>query len=665
VIDDADTIAQSLRLLHVVRREQYRLSATLEITNDVPHLQARLWIQSSRGLVEEQYVGIANQRSGHSQALALASRQVLDACVSLVLQLHPAQHLIRVVPALVETPEQTHDFDHVEPIGEQSLLELRTHALPNDSLMPAPLHSEDLDRATIWDEDTLHQFHGRGLPRPVWPQEGKTFPFGNRQVEAIHRHHLTITLGEVTARYGKSRHDRCECASETDTFHGRCQWVAPDAGAGELPPMRFVVAATLFVVACTLLVFEVDPVPTWFYVFAWYPMLLAADAVLSRNSTKQTWLTSPTRVISIFGWSIVIWMLYEVVNFRIQNWYYVFLPDWRVERWLGVSVSFATVVPAIVIGEQILSRSRANDSSAQRAHPSHPGHLKASVALGLFLVALAVTFPKLFSPLVWGAGLLIADPLVYRRNPEASLLHDIERGRWERISRLALTGVTIGFLWESLNYWARAKWVYTVPHLETVKWFEMPPFGFVGFPVFALSAWSIYHALCALGWGVPVYGRFNLRQRQLRLVAPSALLFCALTLWGMDHWTVSSVTPRLDTVTAVAEVSSAYQRLTEHGIETPFQLAAYDVHDLVTRMALRTEDAQRLIETARLATARGIGTEHVVMLGRSGISNLCDLAHADAASLWLGIQEPSPSIRPTPAEVRVWVRAAQRRCPNG
>jgi Domain of unknown function (DUF4332) len=425
--------------------------------------------------------------------------------------------------------------------------------------------------------------------------------------------------------------------------------------------MRVVIAILVLGIACLLLALDVHPVPTWFYVFAWYPLLVVADEVLRRRSGRR-WLTDPGRAASLFGWSVVIWMGYELVNFRIQNWYYVFLPTGRAGRWLGVAVSFATVVPAIVLGEQLLASFRAQPADPSRTYPTRSWHLHASVGLGLLLLVLTLSAPRLFSPLVWGAGLLIADPLVYRRCPDASLLRDLEHGRWSRIGRLMLTGLLIGFLWEGLNFWARAKWVYTVPHLEAIKWFEMPPFGFVGFPVFALSAWSLYHAVCALGWGVPVYGEAPLRTVQLRFVGPIALLVCAATLWGMDRWTVSSVSPRLDALTD--DATSIQRRLADQGIDDLFKLADYDSGRLAERTGLSPLESRQLVESARLATTRGIGVEHERALRALGIRDLCDLARANTADLWRDIHARSDGLRPTPAEVRVWVRAAQRRCPG-
>jgi hypothetical protein len=49
-------------------------------------------------------------------------------------------------------------------------------------------------------------------------------------------------------------------------------------------------------------------------------------------------------------------------------------------------------------------------------------------------------------------------------------------------------------VWEFWNYWARTKWIYTVPILPDWKIFEMPVPGYLGFPAFAVECFTMYVA---------------------------------------------------------------------------------------------------------------------------------------------------------------------------
>jgi len=63
---------------------------------------------------------------------------------------------------------------------------------------------------------------------------------------------------------------------------------------------------------------------------------------------------------------------------------------------------------------------------------------------------------------------------------------------------LLASGLVCGVLWEFWNYWAIAKWTYTVPFFGNVKIFEMPVLGFLGFPPFAVECWVMYIFLRSL-----------------------------------------------------------------------------------------------------------------------------------------------------------------------
>ena len=453
--------------------------------------------------------------------------------------------------------------------------------------------------------------------------------------------------------------------------------------------MAFLLPLLLIAGTWVLLLLQVDPVPTWFYVFAWYPTLVLLDNLSSSLGKRPPILRDPSRTISLFGWSALIWLVFEAANFRLQNWYYVFLPHAAVERWGGILLSFATVLPAIILMERTLAG--VGVASAWRSRPARagPGDVQVAMALGLGMALLALLSPRLFFPLIWGAAWLLTDPIVYRHRPEWSLLSDITRGKWGRIARLMLAGLLVGLLWEFYNYWARGKWIYTVPWLETTKLFEMPPFGFLGFPVFALEAWSMYHALCVLGVAVP-FGERDGRGRRgtdrdgrgrtgtdrdgqgrtgtdrgisrSAFAAVLAAVFAVAILLGMERWTISSVVPRLRDLPGIT--AQQVTELRQAGIDSPFELADSDSAALAA-LDWPQPLAQRAREAARLTVLRGIGARHASALAAAGIGSICELAKQDPLTLWRTLRNGGPTTRPTPPEMRIWVRAATRRCPDG
>ncbi|MBI2080877.1 MAG: hypothetical protein HYT86_03990, partial [candidate division NC10 bacterium] len=60
-------------------------------------------------------------------------------------------------------------------------------------------------------------------------------------------------------------------------------------------------------------------------------------------------------------------------------------------------------------------------------------------------------------------------------------------------------GTICGVLWEFWNYWATAKWHYTVPITAEWKIFEMPVAGYLGFGPFAVECYLMYNLAVLLG----------------------------------------------------------------------------------------------------------------------------------------------------------------------
>ena len=418
----------------------------------------------------------------------------------------------------------------------------------------------------------------------------------------------------------------------------------PAAATAALSRGRLATAAVVLIAAVLLLGYEIPPVATWFYVLAWYPTVVILDEVVVLLGGESL-LARPRELAVMLWWSAVIWLLFEAINFRLQDWYYVFLPADRLERWIGITVSLATVVPAVLLPERVLDRLGVWRDLRSRPFALEPKHLEIAGWVGWGLLAAVLAFPRYLYPLTWGAVWLIAEPLLYRRDPERSLFGDLARGSWGRIARLMAAGLFAGVLWESFNALARGRWIYTVPFLEDWKIFEMPLVGFLGFPFFALEVWSLYHLL------VPHTTRRT-------LLASAA--FVLLVLTGIDHWTVSSTTPALRDLPGVT--NGVISRLRAGGWETVFRVALSPVAEIAYRANLSPDDARAAHEAARLVTLRGIGTAHAAALIGGGFASIEDLARADPDSVWKVVRG-GRGARPTPAEVRVWVRAARRQAP--
>ena len=472
-----------------------------------------------------------------------------------------------------------------------------------------------------------------------------------------------------------------------------------------MPPRLLILAGLLVLATATAgMLLGAEPFATWYYLFAWYSSLLIIDSVVALRSGRFVLLGRPAYVATLLGWSAVFWLFFELLNFRLRNWYYVFVPEDVLSGTLGVILSFATVLPAVFVAEGLLASFGVARESRWPALRVTPRLLLGTRMAGVLALILPLLWPRIFFPLVWGTVTLLLEPSNYRRDPRRSLLGDLERGHPGRLLRLLLGGALVGLLWELFNIGARGKWIYTVPGLEELKLFEMPVLGFLGFPPFALECFAFWQALLLAGLAAPREGRARPAPGWARGIAGGAVLSFVLgVLAGMERHTISSYTPRLQDLPGVP--AAALQRA---GYDV-FSLAEAQPAELaaaVGAVALKpgvggggdggtgspghgTSDAgasargagavgaggspdgrapvgceeitaaEEWVETARLVALRGIGAENTRLLVASGIRSVADLASADPARL-IERLERSAGREVVPARVRVWVRAARR-----
>jgi hypothetical protein len=270
-------------------------------------------------------------------------------------------------------------------------------------------------------------------------------------------------------------------------------------------PRRTWLGLLVIVVSETATLAGVEPFHTWNTPIAWTGYILAVDGIVwKRRGTS--WLSNArAELLFLAVASIPLWLVFEYYNAAaLQNWHYVGLPDPPALRYLGYAWSFATIWPAIFETGDLVSslrdrRARADRAVAPARLPLTPlGWL--SIAVGLVMLAGPLLFPSpyLAAPVFLGFVFLL-DPLNARAGGE-SLIGDARQGRYGRLVNLAVAGIICGVLWEFWNYWAGAKWIYTVPIFPGLRLFEMPVLGYGGFPAFALECFTMYVAVRRWIW---------------------------------------------------------------------------------------------------------------------------------------------------------------------
>ena len=268
----------------------------------------------------------------------------------------------------------------------------------------------------------------------------------------------------------------------------------------------------IMIVSETATLFRVEPFWSWNTPIAWTGFILFADAVVFR-ARGDSWIRSAPREFALLALaSIPLWLVFEAYNLVIRNWYYTGLPENTAWRDFGYAWSFATITPAIFEGAELIGVARTVRRSAKalaarsggphtpsytRLKPSNsidaPGRL--SVAVGAIMLALpffvSPEVARYMAAPVWLGFIFLLDPINAWLGAE-SLWSDLREARYDRLVNLSLSGFLCGALWEFWNFWAGAKWHYSVPIMERWKIFEMPLPGYFGFPPFALECFTMY-----------------------------------------------------------------------------------------------------------------------------------------------------------------------------
>jgi hypothetical protein len=248
---------------------------------------------------------------------------------------------------------------------------------------------------------------------------------------------------------------------------------------------------------------RIEPFWSWNTPIAWTGFILFADAIVYR-ARGESWIRSAPREFALLALvSIPLWLIFEGYNQVIDNWNYTGLPENAALRYVGYAWSFATIWPAIFEGAELVSTARGTDRPVGLVgkvplptRPMGPSVLHTvSAAAGALMLAspffVSPASARYMAAPVWLGFIFLLDPINARMGAE-SLWADIRAGRYDRLVNLMLSGFLCGVLWEFWNFWAGAKWHYTVPIMERWKIFEMPVPGYFGFPPFALECFTMY-----------------------------------------------------------------------------------------------------------------------------------------------------------------------------
>jgi len=236
-------------------------------------------------------------------------------------------------------------------------------------------------------------------------------------------------------------------------------------------------------------------VKSWFTPMMWTGYILFIDAFIYRVTGNSLISGRFKQFLFMLPYSVGCWLIFEAYNLHLQNWQYIGLPENIVERYFGYFWAFATIFPGVLLTSELIDVFGVFDKLRVRTFSFKKTTLYIIMTIGALFLLVPILVPQevavyLFGP-VWIGFVFFMEPINYFIGAK-SLFRELENGRLNKLFSLFLAGVICGFLWEFWNYWATAKWNYTLPFLNEPKIFEMPLFGFLGFLPFAIEIYVMW-----------------------------------------------------------------------------------------------------------------------------------------------------------------------------
>jgi hypothetical protein len=422
------------------------------------------------------------------------------------------------------------------------------------------------------------------------------------------------------------------------------------------------------------LVAQIEPFYSSIYCFLWWSYIFAADFAVYRLRGHSLLRDQPGEFCFLAVWSVPVWLVFELANLRLQNWYYVMSPYGFSWATFYLVLAFATVLPGIFetasLVLALLQKFLPGGTIRGRPFAVNRLNIGLQLALGVAMLALMLLFPRNCFCLVWGFAYFLTGPVCYwvrraeKNHAGRSLLGQLAAGDNTRLVALLAAGFICGGLWEAWNLGARTKWIYSVPFFDELKLGEMPVLGFLGFPPFVLECYAMVNFLSLFRDG-----------RNWELSAPENRARRGTPAWGVA---LGAVLLPLGILCASAAITSRGTTVASYATPLDWcfsqELGQQGVKALQERRALQGNQFLKLKErppeidaalfarmrrVAVLGEMKGMGLENALALEKLGIKGTEDLAQQNPEELILQLRALDQNVRLE--EVKIWIREAKRR----
>lgn len=222
----------------------------------------------------------------------------------------------------------------------------------------------------------------------------------------------------------------------------------------------------------------------------WLGYILVINALGVRRSGSCLMLDQPGKFLLLFPASTLFWWFFEYLNHFVHNWYYIGPSISPLTRVLTASLSFSTVLPAVMSTTYWMATFPQMHQAYTRYWQLKIPCPRVLAAIGLAASTLSLfclgAWPDAFYPLVWISPLIVLLSLQILAGKQ-TVFSSLQEGDWRPFCLPALASLQCGFFWELWNYGATPSWRYNIPYVDRFHLFEMPLLGYAGYLPFGLE----------------------------------------------------------------------------------------------------------------------------------------------------------------------------------
>src|SRR3984885_4087457 len=217
--DDGDAVSQALGLFHVVGGEKDRLAQVAQAADDLPGSASGRGVKPRGRFVEEDQLGVADQRQRHVESPPLSARERGGALVGLLGEVDERERFAHWTGRVVVAGVQLEALARGESRLGLGLLEDEPDALTPTRRRVPRVGAEYLDGALAGLAKAFEDLDGRRLAGAVGTEEGEDLAAAHLEVDPANRLLVSVALAQAA-----NRNDRIASVRDGRGV-GACRWL--------------------------------------------------------------------------------------------------------------------------------------------------------------------------------------------------------------------------------------------------------------------------------------------------------------------------------------------------------------------------------------------------------------------------------------------------------